>query len=66
MKLCILKLTLAIFLHDQKSYDKNFNVLKTKKAFKMKYKAFFIFLKAVSMKEINSTFLEGERRTLNL
>ena len=48
------------FLYDQKVL----NILRTKKAFKMKQKAFFIIFKALSMKQI-TVFLKGESPTLN-
>ena len=37
----------AIFPRDQKSQDKNSNIFRTKKAFRMKQKAFFIIFKEV-------------------
>ena len=48
------------FLYDEKVL----NILRTKKAFKMKQKAFFIIFKALSMKQI-TVFLKGESPTLN-
>ena len=37
---------------------------KTKRAFKMKQKVFFIIFKRLSSKQIKQTFLEGEGATL--
>ena len=34
----------SFFLHDQKVMIKNLNIVRMKRDFKMKYKAFFIFL----------------------
>ena len=56
----ILKLTLfsnqAAFSIRPKSHDKNLNILGTKKAFKMKQKAFFIIFKGLSMKQFTQIF----------
>ena len=54
----------AIFSTWPKCQDKNFNILKTKRAFKKKYKAFFIIFKELSLKQIKQFFLEGESLTL--
>ena len=43
---------------------KNFNILRTKGAFRRKLKAFFIFFKGLSLKQIKQFCLEGEGRTL--
>ena len=52
------------FLHDQKIVTKNLNILRTKRAFQMKQKAFFIIFKGFSIKQIKQVFLEGESPTL--
>ena len=41
------------------------NIWTTKRAFKMKLKAFFINFKGLSWKQIKIIFLEGESLTLN-
>ena len=45
------------------SQDKNLNILRTKRAFKMKQKALFIIVRGLSMMQI---FLEGESPTLKI
>ena len=45
----------TVFLHDQKSQDKNVNILRTQRA-----------CKRLSLRQIRSTVLEGESPTLNL
>ena len=52
------------FLHDQKVLTKTLNILRTKRAFKVKSKAIFIIFKELSIKQITQIFLEGERPTL--
>ena len=62
------------FLRCQKCKDKNLNIVRTKRAFKMKQKAFFITFKGLSLKQIKPslnelkqikpTILEGESPTL--
>ena len=47
-----------------KSQDKNLIILRTKRAFKMKWKSFFIIFKGFSMKQITHLFLEVEIQTL--
>ena len=49
-----------------KSRDKNLNILRTKKAFKMNKKAFFVIFKGFSIKQITQAFLEGESLTLSI
>ena len=50
---------MAVFLHKQKSYDdNNVNILRTKRAFKMKQKTFIIF-KGLSLEQIKPTLLES-------
>ena len=49
-----------------KSYDKNLNILRTERVFKIKQKAFFNIFKRLSIKQITQIFLEGENPTLNL
>ena len=64
----ILKLTLLsnlIFPKWPKSHEKNLNILKTKRAFKMKWKAFFMIFKGLSIKYI-AHFLERESPTLKV
>ena len=53
-----------LLLHDQNVKTKILNILRTKRAFKMKQKTFFIILKGVSLKQIKRIFLEGESPTL--
>ena len=45
------------------SQDKNLNILRTKRAFKMKQKALFIIVKGLSIIQL---FLEGESPTLKI
>ena len=47
-----------------KCQDKNLNILRMKRVFKMKYKSFFIIFKGLSLKQIKISFLEGESLTL--
>ena len=50
----MLKLTLiyqAVFLFDQKNKDRNLNILRTERAFKVKLKAFFIIFKGLSVSQ---------------
>ena len=50
-----------VFLNDQKSKDKSLNILKTKRAFMMKQKTYFIiFHQGLLLKQIKSPFLQGE------
>ena len=53
----------VVFLHD--FLDNNLNILRTKGAFKMKYKALFINFKEISLKQIRPTSLEGESLSLS-
>ena len=57
----ILKLTL--FFTWPKSQEKELNILRTKRAFEMKWKAFSIIFKGLSMKEITQFWGEGESLT---
>ena len=43
--------------HDQKSQDKNLSILKTKRTFQMKWKAFFKNFQRLSLRQIKKTFL---------
>ena len=54
-----------LFLYDQEVKTKNWNILRMKRAFNMKKKAFFIFFKGLSSKQINQISLESESPTLN-
>ena len=54
----------AIFPTWPKSRDKSLNMLRTKRAFRMKLKTFFIIFKELSIKQITQIFLEGESPTL--
>ena len=47
-----------------KLQDKKLNILRTKRAFKMKQKAFLIIFKGLSLKQIKQFFLEGDTPTL--
>ena len=49
-----------------KSRDKNLNILRTKRAFKMKQKEFVIIFKGFSIKQIMQIFLLGVSPTLVL
>ena len=42
----------SFFLHDQNSQDNNLNILKTKRAFKTKLKAFFFIFKGLPLKQL--------------
>ena len=56
--------TQAVFSTFPKSQDKNLNILRMKRAFKMKYKLFFITFEGLSLKQKKGFFLEGESPTL--
>ena len=43
-----------------KKQDKKLNILRTKRAFKMKQKAFFVIFEGLSLKQITKYFLEGK------
>ena len=45
-----------VFLHDQRVKTKKLNILRTKRAFKMKQKSFFIIFKGLSSKERKQFF----------
>ena len=47
-----------------KKQDKNLSILRTKRTFKQKLKAFFIIFKGLSLKQMKQNFLEGEGPTL--
>ena len=49
-----------LFLHEKKSHDKNINVSRTKRAFKIFLRNFLAF-----NEENNAIFLEGESPTLS-
>ena len=49
-----------------KSRDRNLNILRMKRAFKMKWKAFFIIFKGFSIKQATQIFSEGENIGLQL
>ena len=53
----------AIFSTWPKSQNKNLN-MKTKRAFKVKWKAFFIIFKGLLLEQIKQHFLEGGNATL--
>ena len=53
-----------LILHNQKSQDKNVNILRTKRAVKMKERTLFLIFKGLSLKQIKPTSLEGESPTL--
>ena len=55
----------AVFSAWPKSRDKSLNILRTKKAFNIKLKTFFINFKGLSIEQITQIFLEGEIPTLN-
>ena len=54
----------TVFRLDQKSQDKNINILRTKRAFKMKWKFFFIIFKGLSVAK-NCVRPESAPLTLN-
>ena len=56
---------LNVFPHDQKSQDKNLNILRMKRPFKMRL-AFFIIFKELPLKQIKQTYLDGESSALNV
>ena len=62
-KINLIFLIKPFFLHDQKSQDKNLNILRKKRAFKMKLKVFFIIFEGLSLKQIKN-IMEGESPTL--
>ena len=47
-----------------KSQDKNLSILRMKRAFKMKWKAFFNISETLSLKQKQKIFLKGESPTL--
>ena len=52
-------------LHDQKYQDKHLEILRTKRAFSMKWKVFFIIFKGAFIEASKNIFLEGESPTLS-
>ena len=54
----------AAFRVRPKSRDKNLNIFRKERAFKMKYKAVCIILKGLLIKKITQVFLKGETPTL--
>ena len=62
---CLIMETWSVFLYDQKSQDKNLNILITKRDFNVKDKAFLIVSKGLSLKHIKNSF-EGESPTLTI
>ena len=54
----------AVFCTCPKSQDKNLNILRTNRVFKMKLKVFFIIFEGLSLKQIKKIFLEGESEIL--
>ena len=52
-KITLIFLIEPYFLHEQKSQDKRFIILRTKRAFKMREKAFFTIFEGLSLKQIN-------------
>ena len=55
----------AVFSTCPKSHDKNINILRTKRAFTMEQKAFFIIFEGLSLKQIKK-ISEGESPTLTI
>ena len=55
----------AVFPTWPKSRDKKWNILRTKRAFMIKWKAFSIIFKGLSMKQITQNIFEGESPALN-
>ena len=53
----------AIFSPFQKIQDKHWNISRMKRAFKIKWKTFFIVFKRFLMKQVKQIFLEGETPT---
>ena len=53
------------FLHYQKSRGKNLNILRMKRVFNIKWKAFFIISKYLPLKKKKLFFLESESPTLS-
>ena len=62
MKLCLSNET--AFTAWPKSQDKNLNILRMKRVFKMKWKTFFDIFIGLSLKQIKQMFLEGESPSL--
>ena len=56
----------SVFSMSPNSWDKNTNIWRLKSAIKMKYKAFFIIFKGLSLKQIKQLFLEGKSSTLRV
>ena len=54
------------FSASPKSHDKNLNISRTKRAFKMRQKVFFIIFKGLSLKQIKTIFLKDESPTLRV
>ena len=55
----------AFFSTCPKGQDKSFNILRTKRYFRMNWKAFFITFEGLSLKQIIFFFLEGKNLTLS-
>ena len=56
----------AVFPTWPKCQDKSLNILRTKRAFKMKQNVIFIIFKGLSLEQIKKFFLEGESSTLSI
>ena len=54
------------FSTSPKSHDKNLNISRTKRAFKMRQKVFFTIFKGLSLKQIKTIFLKDESPTLRV
>ena len=50
----------GVFFYDQKSQDKNLNILRSERAIKIKQKPFFMIFKGLSTNWIKQFFLEGK------
>ena len=59
-------LIIPFFVHDPKCQDKNLNILRMGRAFKMKRKVFLIIFEGLSLNQIKKSSLEGQSPTLSV
>ena len=59
-------LIIPFFVHAPKCQDKNLNILRMGRAFKMKRKVFLIIFEGLSLSQIKKSSLEGQSPTLSV
>ena len=59
-------LIIPFFVHAPKCQDKNLNILRMGRAFKMKRKVFLIIFEGLSLNQIKKSSLEGQSLTLSV